>query len=61
MDLTLVDVTAIAGAEVGDEVVLLGTSGAATVSAIELAELCRTIPYEILCGISKRVPRNYTS
>jgi alanine racemase len=61
MDLTLIDVTAIAGAEVGDEVVLLGTSGQATVSAPELARLCRTVPYEILCGISKRVPRNYTS
>ncbi len=61
MDLTLVDVTAIPGVDVGDEVILLGSSGNATVSAIELADLCRTIPYEILCGISKRVPRNYTS
>ena len=60
MDLTLVDVTRVPSAEVGDEVVLLGTSGEATVSALELADLCRTIPYEILCGISKRVPRNYT-
>jgi alanine racemase len=59
MDLTLIDVTKIGGAEVGDEVVLLGSSGGATVSAPELADLCRTIPYEILCGISKRVPRNY--
>jgi alanine racemase len=61
MDLTLVDVTAIGGVAVGDEVVLLGTAGEATVSAMELATLCRTIPYEILCGISKRVPRNYVS
>ena len=61
MDLTLVDVTRIPGSDVGDEVILLGTSGNATVSAPELAELCRTIPYEILCGISKRVPRNYVS
>ena len=61
MDLTLIDVTAIPGTDVGDEVVLLGTSGESTVSAIEVAEMCRTIPYEILCGISKRVPRNYTT
>jgi alanine racemase len=61
MDLTLVDVTSIPGAGVGDEVILLGSSGSATVSAIDLADFCRTIPYEILCGISKRVPRNYTS
>jgi alanine racemase len=59
MDLTLVDVTGIAGSKVGDEVILLGSSGSATVSAPEIADLCRTIPYEILCGISKRVPRNY--
>jgi alanine racemase len=59
MDLTLIDVTAIVGADVDDEVILLGTNGDATVSAVELAELCHTIPYEILCGISKRVPRNY--
>lgn len=59
MDLTLIDVTRVGGSEVGDEVILLGSSGAATVSAPQLADLCRTIPYEILCGISKRVPRNY--
>jgi alanine racemase len=59
MDLTLVDVSAIPGATVGDEVILLGRSGNAHVDAPELAELCRTIPYEILCGISKRVPRNF--
>jgi alanine racemase len=61
MDLTLIDVTNIAGSDIGDEVVLLGRSGNATVDAPDLARLCRTIPYEILCGISKRVPRNYTT
>lgn len=59
MDLTLADVTGIAGAGVGDEVVLLGSSDGLCVSPQEHADLANTIPYEILCGISKRVPRRY--
>lgn len=59
MDLTLVDVTGIPGVEVGDEVVLLGSSQGLTVSAHEHAEMAETIPYEILCNISKRVPRKH--
>jgi alanine racemase len=61
MDLTLVDVTAISGADVGDEVILIGESGELGVTAKEHADLAGTIPYEILCGISKRVPRKYSS
>ncbi|HZU41890.1 MAG TPA: alanine racemase [Terriglobales bacterium] len=59
MDLTIVDVSGIAGVEVGDEVVILGTSERATINAWEYARLCATIPYEVLCRISKRVPRRY--
>ncbi len=61
MDLTLVDVTGISDIEVGDEVVLLGSSDGLNVDAREHAELANTIPYEILCAISKRVPRRYSS
>jgi alanine racemase len=57
MDLTLVDITEIPDAELGDDVVLIGSSGSLRVDAVELADLCGTVPYEILCGISKRVPR----
>ena len=57
MDLTVVDVSGIAGVEVGDEVVILGTSGNVSINAWEHARLCSTIPYEVLCRISKRVPR----
>jgi len=60
MDLTLADVTGIAGADVGDEVVLLGASDGLQIDAREHAELANTIPYEILCAISKRVPRRYS-
>jgi alanine racemase len=66
MDLTIVDVSHIAGVAVGDEVVLIGNTGVGTeaktksVDAVELARWCETVPYEILCGLSQRVPRVYS-
>lgn len=59
MDLTIVDVSHIRGVAVGDEVVLIGKSGGKSVDAVELARLCESVPYEILCGLSQRVPRVY--
>jgi alanine racemase len=59
MDLTIVDVTHIRGVAVGDEVVLIGRDNGKTVDAVELARLCESVPYEILCGLSQRVPRVY--
>jgi len=61
MDLTLADVTGIPGVTVGDEVILLGTSDGLSVDAVEHARLANSSPYEILCNISKRVPRRYES
>ncbi len=60
MDLTMVDVGHIAGAAVGDEVILIGASGTKSVDAVDLAAWCESVPYEILCGISQRVPRVYS-
>ena len=60
MDLTLADVTGLPGIAVGDEVVLLGSCDGLNVDAREHASLANTNPYEILCGISKRVPRKYS-
>lgn len=59
MDLTLVDVTDIAGVSVGDEVTLMG-GGDDAISAASVARLLGTIPYEVLCSVGKRVPRIYT-
>jgi alanine racemase len=59
MDLTLADVTGIPDVAVADEVILLGSSDGLNVDAREHAGWARTIPYEILCAISKRVPRRY--
>ena len=61
MDLTIVDVSHIRGVGVGDEVILIGKSGVKTVDAVELAHLCESVPYEILCGLSQRVPRVYSN
>jgi alanine racemase len=61
MDLSLADVTGIPGVAVGDEVILLGTGEGWSVDAREHAELANSTPYEILCNISKRVPRRYGS
>jgi len=61
MDLTLVDVTGIPDVALGDEVILLGTCDGMSVDALEHARLANSSPYEILCNISKRVPRRYTS
>jgi alanine racemase len=60
MDLTLADVTGLPGVAVGDEVILLGALDGLSVDAREHAELASTNVYEILCAISKRVPRKYS-
>jgi alanine racemase len=59
MDLTIIDVTDVAGAEVGDEVVLIGRQGNSSITVEEVAEKIGTISYEVTCGISARVPRVY--
>ena len=57
MDLTMADVTDIAGVQPGDEVVLLGPQGLETISAEEMAGWADTISYEILTSISPKIPR----
>jgi alanine racemase len=59
MDMCMVDVSDIPDVAVDDEVVIIGRQGEQEISADEVAELCGTISYEILCGISARVPRLY--
>lgn len=46
-------------AYVGDEVVLIGRQGKEEISLQEIARLCDTIPYEILCGFNDRTKRDY--
>ena len=64
MDYTMIDLTDIIEAEVlsiGDEVIVMGESRGAResvrIGAHDIAEICGTIPYEILTGFSARLPR----
>jgi alanine racemase len=60
MDMLMVDVTDVADVALGDRVTLIGRDGAGEITVDEVAAWAGTISYEILCGISKRVPRIYT-
>jgi alanine racemase len=58
MDQTMVDI----GDEpvkTGDEVIVWGESKQGTIEVSEVAEKIGTIPYEVTCGVSRRVPRIY--
>jgi alanine racemase len=57
MDQTMIDVTDIPEAAIGDEVVLLGQQGNDRITADDLASHTGTIAYEVLCAVGARVPR----
>lgn len=63
MDMTMLDVTGVAGARTGDEAVFLGVQegplGRDVITAEEIATATGTIPWEVLTSISRRVPRFY--
>ena len=59
MDLMMIDVSQIADAAVGDEVVLMGRQGEEEISVTELADLADTITWEIITRIGSRVRRVY--
>lgn len=58
MDQFMVDVGR-SEAYVGDEVVLIGRQGSEEISLKEMAQMCDTIPYEVLCLFNERIPRLY--
>ena len=57
MDQSMINLGAETHVKVGDEVVLIGRSGAEEISAYEWAEKLNTITYEVTCQINQRVPR----
>ena len=62
MDHTMIDVTDLArekGVELADEVVVYGEQGGERIAIEEVAARLRTITYEVLCSIGRRVPRVY--
>ncbi|MGQ0557469.1 MAG: alanine racemase [Nitrospiraceae bacterium] len=61
MDMVMVDVTEIPGTAAGDETILIGRQGNEEITASEIAKWTDTIPYEVLCAISPKIPRLYLS
>jgi alanine racemase len=61
MDMAFIDITDVPDAAVNDEVVLIGSDGAHSVTANELGEACGTIGYEIVARLPAGVPRAYTN
>lgn len=59
MDQCMIDVSNIASAHVGQDVLVFGQNDMGALPVSELSELIGTIPYEIVCAISTRVPRIY--
>ncbi len=61
MDQMMIDITGIDGVKVGDEVTLFGRDGDELITADEVASSYGTIGYELICGVSVRVPRIFIS
>ncbi|MCL5238749.1 MAG: alanine racemase [Nitrospirae bacterium] len=61
MDVTMIDVTGIAGVKEGDEAVIIGSQGVESIDAPELASRAGTISYEILLSLGSRAKRLYNS
>lgn len=61
MDLILADIGDDDSIEVGDEVILFGRPEENAFTVDEICTLIDTIPYEVTCWVSKRVPRVYTN
>lgn len=59
MDMCMVDVTEVPQAKVGESITVMGSGQDGARSICGVAAQLETIPYEILCGINKRIPRMY--
>ncbi len=59
MDQCMLQLEEVPDAAIGDEVVLLGGQGSEYISAEEIAGRWGTINYEVICGLSTRLPRIY--
>lgn len=59
MDQIMVDVGCESPVMIGDEVVLLGRQGCEEITIYEICKKLNTIPYEVTCWISERMPKVY--
>ena len=61
MDYTIIDVTDVPGTVVGDEVVLIGSSGSERIEAEEISQWCGILPYEVTCLLGRRINRHHVA
>ena len=59
MDMTMADIGSEGTAYVGDEAVLIGKQGNQEITLEEIASICNTNCYEVLCSFNERIPRIY--
>jgi alanine racemase len=59
MDQIMIDIRTAENISIGEEVILIGSAGEESITARDLGRLTGTIPYEVLCALSPRVPRIY--
>ena len=57
MDVTVVDISGVSGVREGDVATLIGSEGGESILLDEVAQLAGTISYEVLTGLSPRLPR----
>ena len=57
MDQMMVDITDADDIKVGSTMLLLGSEGGETISPVDWANKCNSIPWEILCSFKNRLPR----
>ncbi|MCX7988476.1 MAG: alanine racemase [Thermodesulfovibrio sp.] len=59
MDITMIDLTEIQEAKIGDEVIILGSSGEEKITAWDIADWSDTIAYEVLTSLGSKAKRKY--
>ncbi len=59
MDHIMVDVSEVPDVKVMDTVIIMGEEGNVSFTADDISKIAGTIPYEVVCAVSKRVPRIY--
>lgn len=60
MDQCMLQLDSVPEAKIGDEVVLIGRQGEAVITAEEVGQAWNTVNYDVVCGLTARVPRFYT-
>lgn len=59
MDQCMLQLDEVPEAQIGDEVVLIGQQGQASITAEEIGQAWGTVNYDVVCGLTARVPRVY--